>query len=363
MNYDYIVVGHGIAGATLAYTLRKQGQQVLVIDEPKNNSASRVAAGLVNPVAGKRFAKSWLVDTLLPYADSFYDELEDRYKQQLFVHKPIYKVFSTIEEQNNWMAKSAEGNWSEYIGATYTQSTDQDPSIQDEYGGIMIRKGGYLRIAETLDLLLQDLQQANALLPERFEINQLQLTEEGIAYKNITARHLVFCEGWQAVQNPYFSWLPLQPTKGEVLEVQTQDFNPECIYNKAVYVVPVGEGHFKIGATYNWRQPDELPTPEGREELSERFEQITTQTYQVSRHWAGIRPAVRDRRPLMGRHPKHAQLSVFNGMGSKGVLMAPYLADVFAKALIGGGEILPDVHISRYYSLYYDYIKHHNQEL
>ncbi|MBD1396526.1 FAD-binding oxidoreductase [Pontibacter sp. JH31] len=362
MNYDYIVVGHGIAGAILAYTLRKQGQQVLVIDEPRANSASRVAAGLINPVAGKRFAKSWLVDTLLPFADSFYDELEDRFQKKLFHHKPIYKIFSTIEEQNNWMAKSAGDNWSAYIGATHTQSTGVE-SVQDRFGGIMIRQGGYLLVADTLDLLTNELLEAGLLLPERFDVSQLQLTEQGVSYKNIRAGHLVFCEGWQVVHNPYFRWLPLQPTKGEVLEVETQDFNPECIYNKAVYVVPVGEGRFKIGATYNWRQADELPTPEGKAELTERFEQITSQPYHVKKHWAGIRPAVRDRRPLMGRHPEHAQLSVFNGMGSKGVLMAPYLADMFGNALMGKGEVLPDVQISRYYSLYYDYLKHQNHEL
>lgn len=361
MNYDYIVVGHGLAGAILGYTLRKQGQRVLVIDEPKQNSASRVAAGLVNPVAGKRFAKSWLVDTLLPFADAFYDELEAHFQQPLFFHKPIYKVFSTIEEQNSWMAKSAGDSWSEYIGATYTQSTGME-MVQDQYGGILIKQGGYLLVSHTLDLLTQELLEAELLLPERFDVAQLQLTEQGVSYKGITAGHLVFCEGWQAVHNPYFQWLPLQPTKGEVLEVHAENFNPECIYNKAVYVVPVGEGRFKIGATYNWRQADEEPTPEGEAELTERFEQITTQPYQVKNHWAGIRPAVRDRRPLVGGHPVHAQLSVFNGMGSKGVLMAPFLADMFAKALAGKAEVLPDVQISRYYSLYYDYLKHHNQE-
>jgi glycine oxidase len=362
MNCDYIVVGHGIAGAILAYTLRKQGQRVLVIDQPKANSASRVAAGLVNPVAGKRFAKSWLVDTLLPFADSFYDELEARFQKQLFYHKPIYKIFSTIEEQNNWMAKSAGDTWSEYIGATYTRSTGTE-SVHDQFGGILIKQGGYLLVADMLDLLANELREAGLLLPERFDVSRLQLTQQGVSYKNVTASHLVFCEGWQAVHNPYFRWLPLQPTKGEVLEVQTQDFNPECIYNKAVYVVPVGEGRFKIGATYNWRQADELPTPEGKAELTERFEQITTQPYHVKNHRAGIRPAVRDRRPLMGRHPEHPQLSVFNGMGSKGVLMAPYLADMFSRELIGEGDVLPDVQISRFYSLYYDYLKHHNHEL
>lgn len=361
MNYDFIVVGHGLAGAFLGYTLRKRGHRVLVIDEPKENSASKVAAGLVNPVAGKRFARSWMADAFIPAADAFYDELEQHFGQELFVHRLIYKIFSSIEEQNTWMAKSAGEGWDKYIGATYTQSINQ-PTIQDPYGGIMIKRGGYLKVAETLNLLTEELLANGLLLPERFEMEQLQLTSAGVKYKEIEARQLIFCEGYQVVQNPYFKWLPLQPTKGEVLEVQTENFNPECIYNKAVYVVPIGGGRFKIGATYNWRQPDEEPTPAGKEELEERFAQITSQEYRVVEHWAGIRPAVRDRRPLAGQHPEHPQLSVFNGMGSKGVLMAPYLAQNFSDALEGKSELMPDIHISRYFPLYYNYIEYQNHQ-
>ncbi|MFD2514735.1 NAD(P)/FAD-dependent oxidoreductase [Pontibacter locisalis] len=361
MNYDFIVVGHGLAGAILGYTLRKRGFKVLVIDEPKENSASKVAAGLVNPIAGKRFAKSWMADEFIPAADAFYGELEERYGQELFVHKPIYKIFSSVEEQNTWMAKSAGEGWHNYILATYTQTINQ-PDIHDPYGGIMIGRGGYLKVAETLNLLTAELLKKGLLLPERFDVAHLALTSEGVRYKDAQAKQLVFCEGYQVVNNPYFKWLPLQPTKGEVLEVQTQNFTPECIYNKAVYVVPVGEGRFKIGATYNWRQPDEEVTPAGKEELEERFQQITSQEFSVQNHWAGIRPAVRDRRPLAGQHPEHSQLNVFNGMGSKGVLMAPYLAQNFADALEGKANLMPEIHISRYFSLYYNYKEHHNHQ-
>ncbi|MEJ8804437.1 NAD(P)/FAD-dependent oxidoreductase [Pontibacter sp. H249] len=362
MNYDFIVVGHGLAGAILSYTLRKRGHRVLVIDEPKANSASNVAAGLLNPVAGKRFAKSWMADEFIPAADAFYDELEKHFGQELFVHKPIYKIFSSIEEQNTWMAKSAGEGWNKYIEATYTQSINQ-PTVQDPFGGIVIKHGGYLKVAPTLNLLTKELIAKGLLLPERFDIEQLTLTESGVKYReDIEANHLIFCEGYQVVNNPYFRWLPLQPTKGEVLEVRTQNFNPSCIYNKAVYVVPEGEGRLIIGATYNWRQPDEQITKQGEEELSERFSQITSEEFKVTGQWAGIRPAVRDRRPLAGVHPKYKQLSVFNGMGSKGVLMAPFLANNFAEALEGKTDLLPEIHISRYFSLYYDYIKHQNHQ-
>ena len=358
MNYDFIVVGHGLAGAILADTLRTNGHTVLVIDEPKKNSASNVAAGLVNPIAGKRFAKSWMADAFIPAANAFYQKLEERYGKPLYIQKPIYKIFSTIEEQNTWMAKSADESWNEYIGATYTQSTGQS-SIEDPYGGIMIKQGGYLQVAETLKLLAQELLDAGQMLPERFEIDKLTLTLQGISYKGITAGKLVFCEGYQVINNPYFKWLPLQPTKGEVLEVETQNFDAECIYNKAVYVVPIGYGKFKIGATYDWRQPDEEITKQGKEELSERFRQITSQGFHVTGHEAGIRPAVRDRKPLLGQHPEHQQLIIFNGMGSKGVLMAPYLAEKLMASMTGTGELPPEIRISRYLSLYYDYIKHY----
>jgi len=362
MIYDFIVVGHGLAGAILVETLRTRGNKVLVIDEPKANSASRVAAGLLNPVAGKRFAKSWLADTFIPAADAFYDALEARYGKQLYFHKPIYKIFSTIEEQNTWMAKSEGGHWSEYISATYTQSINQ-PGVDDPFGGIMIEKGGFLHVYEMLDLLTEDLLQQGLYLPERFDLSQLKLTNEGVNYKTIVARHLIFCEGYQVINNPYFKWLPLQPTKGEVLEVHTaQNLNPECIYNKAVYVVPEGGGRFIVGATYDWRNPNEEITPQGEAELSERFRQILPQEFNITGHWAGIRPAVRDRKPLVGTNPNYKQLSVFNGMGSKGVLMAPYLSQHFADALAGQTELMPEIHISRYFSLYYDYIKHQNLE-
>ncbi len=356
MNYDFIVVGHGLAGAILTDTLRTEGYKVLVIDEPKRNSASHVAAGLVNPIAGKRFAKTWMADAFIPSATTFYGSLEARFQTPLYIHKPIYKIFSSIEEQNTWMAKSADDDWNNFIQGTYTQSTNQ-PGIHDPFGGILINHGGYLKVSAMLDLLGKELLDAGLMLPERFDFDALTLTEQGIKYKDITADKLLFCEGYQAINNIYFKWLPLQPTKGEVLEVQTQNFAPKCIYNKGVYVVPVGNNRFKIGATYNWRQPDEAPTLQGEEELSVKFKQITSQGFHVAKHEAGIRPAVRDRKPLVGQHPAHDQLFIFNGMGSKGVLMAPYLAQQLAASLNGTGELPLEIHISRYLSLYYNYIK------
>lgn len=351
MLYDFLVVGHGLAGAILAQTLEKRGHNVLVFDAEKPNSASNVAAGLINPVAGKRFAKSWQVDTFLPAAEQFYKELETEFDTELFHQKPILKLFSSIEEQNNWMGKSAEDQWNEYIEATYPELPTSE-TVQQELGGLKIAKGGYVQLRKTLGLLRQKLQTQNKIRSGTFNFNNLTINETGIRYEDIQAKHLIFCEGWQAVNNPYFSWLPFSINKGEVLDINVRNFSSECIYNKGVYVVPLGNGNLKVGATYNWREPNENPTAEGREELETKLKKLLNKSFEIVNHEAGIRPAVRDRKPLIGIHPEFPALSVFNGMGSKGVLMAPFLASQFAACLAGEGTLWPEVSISRYQQFY-----------
>ncbi len=351
MLYDFLVVGHGLAGAILARTLEKRGYNVLVFDAEKPNSASNVAAGLINPVAGKRFAKSWQVDTFLPAAEEFYRNLETEFDTKLYHQKPILKLFSSIEEQNNWMGKSAEDQWNEYIAETYPE-LPASQMVHQELGGLKIAKGGYVQLRKMLGLLRQKLKKQNKLCTGTFNFNNLSLTGTGISYQDIEARHLVFCEGWQAVNNPYFGWLPFSINKGEVLDITVQNFSEECIYNKGVYVVPLGNGNWKVGATYNWREPTEDTTEDGLRELETKLKQLLKQPFGVAKHEAGIRPAVRDRKPLIGIHPEQPALSIFNGMGSKGVLMAPFLAEQFAGMLAGEGALWPEISITRYQQFY-----------
>ena len=353
MLYDFLIVGHGLAGAILAQTLEKRGHNVFVFDFEKPNSASNVAAGLINPVAGKRFAKSWQADVFIPAAEQFYRNLETELNAKLFHQKPILKLFSSIEEQNNWMGKSAEGHWNEYIEATYPELPFSE-AVHQELGGLKIGKGGFVELRKMLSLLREKLQTQNKIRSGTFQFSNLTISGCGIQYEDIQARHLIFCEGWQAVNNPYFGWLPFSINKGEVLDISVQNFMAECIYIKGVYVVPLGEERWKVGATYNWREPNEVPTAEGRDELLGKLKQLLKLPVQVTAHQAGIRPAVRDRKPLIGTHPEIPQLSIFNGMGSKGVLMAPFLASQFADAFVGKGEIWPEVSINRYRKFFHE---------
>lgn len=351
MIYDYLVVGHGLAGAILTCFLENRSKTVLVFDVPKANAASRVAAGLINPVAGKRFARSWQVDAFLPAAVQFYGQMEERYKAQLFHQKPILKLFSTPEEQNNWMGKSADPAWQEYVETTHLQLPPSE-NVHQELGGLLIKKGGYVALRDFLGLREKDLAARNLLRPDSFDISQLKLTPDGVQYQEVKAKRIIFCEGAQGALNPYFNWLPFSLNKGEILDIKVPDFKADYIYNKAVYVVPLGDQKYRVGATYNWRDLTEETSTEGKEELSDKIKDILKKPFSITEQYVGIRPAVRDRKPLIGVHPEIPQIGVFNGMGSKGVLMAPLLAQQFISALEEEMPLWAEVNIARYFSLY-----------
>ncbi|WP_225986526.1 FAD-binding oxidoreductase [Rufibacter sp. LB8] len=351
MIYDYLVVGHGLAGAILASKLEMSGKTFRVFDVAKANAASRVAAGLINPVAGKRFAKSWRVDEFLPAAAAFYQTMEAHYQTPFFHQKPILKLFSTPEEQNNWMGKSTDASWQDYIETTHLQLPPSE-DIYQELGGLLIQKGGYVALKDFLKCREQELFSKGLLQTEAFDVNQLELLPDGVRYGESEAKKIIFCEGAAGAENPYFHWLPFSLNKGEILDIKVPNFEASYIYNKAVYVVPLGQNHYRVGATYNWREVNEETTPQAREELTAKLQDIVRKPVQVTAQYVGIRPAVRDRKPLVGLHPELPQVAIFNGMGSKGVLMAPLLAEQFLAALEGKTALWPEVNIARYFSLY-----------
>ena len=351
INCDFLIVGHGLAGAILAYVLRQRGHRVLVYDPGQTDSASNVAAGLMNPVAGKRFALTWRAAELLPFAAVFYRELEQRYGQPFFTATPIFKIFSSIEEQNAVLARSADRPWGDFLAELAT--TDPElPGIHAPFGGAWLRHGGHVAVRELLATLAAEGARDGWLQPETFDWAQLEFTPTGAAYTGrVRARQVVCCEGAAAVHNPYFNWLPLTPNQGEVLDVACPGLSEAQALNRSAYVVPVGGGQFRVGATYKWPPFAAGPTADGRAELSSRLAGITDRPFAVLGQRAGVRPAVRDRKPLLGPHPTVPGLSFCGGYGSKGVMLAPRLAALLADCLEGRGEIWPEVSLQRYSAL------------
>ena len=191
------------------------------------------------------------------------------------------------------------------------------------------------------------LESKDLLLIEKLDFEKLKLKEETVHYKDISADKIIFCEGTLMTENPYFNYLPLVPTKGELMTIKAENLEVDKILNKGFFCLPLGNNLFRVGATYNWKDLTYETSEEGEKDLITKIESLLTCDYKIIDHKAGIRPTVRDRRPLIGFHREYENIGLFNGLGTKGVLIAPWLADHFADFLNGKSELSPEYDLQR----------------
>jgi len=351
-DFDYLIVGHGIAGAAIAWHLDNTDKSFQIVNDPSAPSSSRVAAGIFNPLTGKKLNKTWLADDLFPYTYSFYSDLEQKLKTK-FVHSvSVFRPFRSIEEQNTYLAYSADSSISYYIGNNY----DQEPIseyIRMDHGGLEVISSGWIDLPILLDKSKDYFSQKNRYLEAAFDTSDLNIHEDHVEWNGRKYGKIILCQGYAAVENSLFSWLKFNPVKGEILEIATENILKPYIINQGIFILPTTNKSFKVGATYAWDNLDWAPTEEAANELEEKLKLLIKIPYKITGQTAGIRPSVEDRRPLIGFHPEHNNVCIFNGLGTKGVTLAPFFADQFVQHLVNGKELNPLVNIKRYFSLYF----------
>lgn len=346
MKIDYLIVGQGIAGTILSYELRKAGCSVKVVENNKRKGSSKVAAGIFNPITGRKLVKTWFGDTLFPALHKFYPEFEQFLATKFFHSKDVYVPFDSQEKQNTWMVQAADPAYETYING-FSQDLYGD-TILAPFGGMCITKAGYVAIPDMLDAYRQNLLQNDLLLEQTFDYEGIQHFENGIEWRNIEAKKIIFCDGVEsAFTNPFFKWLAFKPVKGELLTVEFERVNFKHIINRGCWILPQKDGICKVGATYDNQDLSEDITVSAREKLLEKLAMLCTSEYKVLEQQTGIRPATYDRRPFIGTHPLYKNLAIFNGLGAKGISLAPYFAKHFAKVLIDGETLMGLVDINR----------------
>lgn len=345
---DYIIVGQGLAGSCMALQLIGRGKKIVVFDEPEKNRASSVAAGLFNPVTGKRLAKSWNADKIFSCLFQFYSDAEKLLNEKFFYPMPIYCPFVSVEEQNEWMSISPDDSLSVFIEKVFTQSTFKQ--THDPFGGFLIRQSGYVDVRLFMASVRKFLK--DSFHQEHFDATKVEVHYNEIEYENICADAIIFCDGMNAKSNPFFTDLPVIPLKGETLSITLSE-NPEAIFNRGVYLVPdIKNNSFKVGATYQPNDSLQGITENARVELEDKLNKLTTISFQIIEQDWGIRPSTRDRKPIIGSHLQHKNVLAFNGLGTKGVSLSPYFSNVIADWLEGKTEIPREVNIKRFKTLY-----------
>jgi glycine oxidase len=346
---DYLIVGQGLAGSAVALQLLKRGKKILVIDQPHNNTSSRIAAGLFNPLTGRNLKKTWMADPVFTYLPEFYREAEKLTGKLFFHPMPLYRPFFSVEEQNEWMGKSTDPTFAGYVNKIFTGKTNGN--INDPFGGLMINHCGYLDTSTYVNAVRTLLENKGCFFEAIFDHDGLEIFQSHVKYKKYIAKKIIFCEGEKVTNSKWFSWLPVIPLKGETLTVKVSS-RLEQIINRGVYIVPGGENELRIGSTYNWDDLSHQPTAEGRKELVEKLEELIHFPYQIIGHDWGMRPTTRDRRPFIGAHPEIPSVTVFNGLGTKGVSLAPYLSLIFIAWLEDNTDLNKDLNVNRYKYLY-----------
>lgn len=346
---DYIIVGQGLAGSAVAAQFIKRGRRILVFDSPEKNNSTHVAAGLFNPITGIKLAKTWMADTIFEYLHTFYQEIEELTRSKFFYPKTIYRPFVSVREQNEWMGVSSDAKLTSFIeGVSINPKFPDD--VNDAFGGIMVAKGGYVNTIEYIRAIRQMIIDGGVYEPGPFDEEQLICDHAGVAYRNYTAKGIIFCHGERSLGSRFFKWVPIFPLKGETLTIKAS-FIENVIVNRGVYIVPCGKDLWRIGSTYKRGAVIKEISPEARIELKVKLDALIKSPYDIVGQDYGIRPTTHDRRPVLGSHPKFKTIYIFNGLGTKGISLSPYFSEVLVNHIENGTIINEGVDISRYISL------------
>jgi len=345
---DYIIVGQGIAGTLLAWFLAQANKTFVIIEDGHKRCSTKIAAGIINPITGRRFVKSWRIEELLPFAKKTYQQIEQETKLALFKEFEIVRFFQTNAEGNNWLSKTSFEGYEAYL-STKTLTQDLRPYIKDT-GGYGIVNGAQVAVGTLINFYYEYYKNKGQLIEELVDYEQIKLTKDQVNYKEIEAQKIIFCEGYSASKNPWLQQLPFESAKGEAFLLRIPDFKTDYIIKKTQFLVPLEEDLYWFGSNYEWNDLTDEPTEVGRAYLLERIAEILKVDYEIVEHVAAVRPVLKDRRPVIGLHPAQAEIGVFNGLGTKGTSIAPYWAVQYVQFLLGKSEVDAEVDFQRFFA-------------
>ncbi len=342
---ETLIIGQGISGTFLSYYLQKSGVSFIIIDESKPNTASKAAAGIINPVTGRRIVKTWMIDELLPFALNAYEEIGNHLNINCITQKNIVDFFATPQMRNAFINRYKEDK--QYLN----NPSDENNWLNNfhyDFGYGEIEPCYLVDVFLLINAFRKKMLAENLLIDERFDINELAINENKITYKNISANKIIFCDGIESYNNPYFKNLPFAPNKGEALIIEIENFTAKNIFKKGINLVPLKDNLFWVGSSYEWNFENDQPTESFRKMTEMILKEWIKSDFKIHDHIASVRPATLERRPFVGFHPLQKNVGIFNGMGTKGCSLAPYFANQFAQNIINNSLIIPEVDINRF---------------
>ncbi len=346
MLIDFLIIGQGISGTWLSYYLQKEEKSFVVIDNNFKDSPSRIAAGIINPVTGRRHVTVWMAEEILPFAGDAYSQIGNELGISAISHINIIDFFPSPQMRLSFIQRVEEKSM--YVHS-YPEQNHFNHLFNYQFGCGEIRPVYMAHLETLLPAWRQQLKSKNQLLEEEFEMQGLKVSVNKIYYKDITASAIIFCDGNSSTNNPYFKQLPFAPNKGEVLFVEIPGLPNNLVYKKGMMLAPLATPDlWWIGSNYAWEFENANPTKEFRERTEQLLKEWLKMPFQIIDHLSGIRPATLERRPFVGMHPLYPNIGILNGMGTKGCSLAPFFARQFVDNLLHSKPVNPDADIRRF---------------
>lgn len=340
-KHKFLIVGAGLSGLSVAVQLIRKGKAVTIVDN-QSNICSRIAAGMINPLVFRRMTKSWRLDEFMPYLIEFYRDLEKEVGSAFFHPVKIRRMFSNDHERDLWLKKEEYEEFKPYMHPVTKEDLSYDKAL-NPFGSGRVKSSFYVDTPVFLDVVLSWVEESGTVIREQFDYSSLIDTTYGGEHYDA----VVFCEGHLAKDNPWFKDVNLDQTKGELLTIKSMSMPEDESVNRKCFVLPIGNHLFKVGSTHDWNNPTTHITKEGREEILKNLSYITNEKVEVVEQFAGVRPTVVDRRPLIGAHPDKKDYYIFNGLGTKGYMLAPLLSLEFIEYLLDEKPLDKEVDVKR----------------
>jgi glycine/D-amino acid oxidase-like deaminating enzyme len=344
-HIDYLIVGKGITGTFLSYYLLQEGKKIIVIDDAKPYTASKIASGVINPVTGRRIVKTWMIDEVMPFAVEAYQQLEQMLQVPLIKQCNVLDFHATpqmqlafterLKDEKYLRLPNHPEQWQNYFNYPFDIG-EINPCWLIDFQTLLTNWRNYLL-------------GKNVLIEKHFSINELAYQNKtSITYQNITASKIIFCDGVAGVDNIFFNKLPYSKNKGEVLIAAIDSLPTTNIYKQGITIVPWKENLFWIGSSYEWDFTNENPTTQFKQKVLQQLQYWLKQPFEIREHWAAVRPANLERRPFVGLHPLHNNIGILNGMGTKGCSLAPFFAHQLTEYLVANKAIHPLANVQRF---------------
>lgn len=355
--YDVAIIGAGINGSACAYELSKAGKRVALFDKKGIASGGSGAAGaFISPKFSKSGELKELLDTAFKYSMTYYEKefphlltkskllhiAKDEYDDEIF---RVYKTNTNLE----LLKLQAQERETICINA-----------------GVVNAKPLCEAMAKSATFLKQ-------------EVESLEYRDDSwVINETYSAKELILATGAykQLMPEPY---IQLRGVWGHRIDIETSTHNPYSLH-QFVSISPSKDGVLAVGATHNvYYHPESSKEvyniEEGREELLEKASRtLKLENVKVLKDYTGLRSGSFDYMPLVGplvlsnetlqnssihfqtKKPNYEEytyypnLTMINGSGGYGFVLAPYLAKMLTEYILSGKEIDKRLQAARFFA-------------